>query len=147
MLELKPGVVKTRGFGRNADPFWFNNHTDDLKDVTSEASNPAIGINNIAIANMVISPAMKAANIIAKVNLDTVVGYLNDITIFYDKDSGSISVSTQKRTYTVKGKEGKADEEKSTRSVRLKPIAEAQVLSYIWTLLKEEDTVDTKFEE
>lgn len=126
MLKLRESVSKSS----TRNPLWFlEEKDDDLKVVTSEASNKKLGIESIDAT----APNEKGLEmgIAAKVLLRTIIGSIN-VTIWNSKNGdGSIYLTTVSRKYEKDNKTRYFEE------IQLNKAVKAQILRYIWANLTE----------
>lgn len=115
------------------NPFWYLDRTnDDLKGVTSEASNPDLGILGIDVTSATAEQVEKG--VLAKVSVRTIVGNLYNISICQAKRNAQalrVQLPSHLKT-TDSGNPNWMNE--FTLSLKCK----AQILSYVSTLVVHE---------
>lgn len=112
------------------DAFWYRTHEGELADVTTESSNPALGIINITVSPA--SDKQRQYMIVANVRLETILGTFSGIQVKESEHTpGSLYISTNSRNIA---KEGEAA--RWISDIKLSRPGQAQVLAYIDTLIK-----------
>lgn len=109
---------------------WYMANNENLKEVTSASSNPALGILSMTVSGP--TGNGEKARVVARVEVETPVGWF-DVTVFHAKDDAS-------NLYTAIDSRGydKEDGTKGYReALRLKVPAKAQILRHVRSLCEE----------
>lgn len=128
----KAGNKTRRATGEGAQAFWYLDRSDDLAEVTAEASNAALGIEKIDVFEP--TQAQAANGILCKIRLITLCGKDDNISIF-------ASQYTDGDIYMQMGGGRKAEKDGKDvwyRDRKLNNAARAQILSYVHSLLETE---------
>lgn len=109
---------------------WYMANTENLKEVTSASSNPALGILSMTVSGP--TGNGEKARVVARVEVETPVGWF-DVTVFHAKeDASNLYTSIDSRGYE------KEDGTKGYReALRLKVPAKAQILRHVRSLCEE----------
>jgi hypothetical protein len=129
LAAVAPVSKVTRVIG-GRDANWFLERTGELADVTDQASNPALGINSIAVFPA--SQKQMEYYTIANITLETVLGTIHGTQI---KESNRVAGEIYLQTSSHNT--AKADQPKKWVSdVKLNRAVQAQILSYVNSLLE-----------
>jgi hypothetical protein len=129
LAAVAPVSKVTRVIG-GRDANWFLDRTGELADVTDQASNPALGINSIAVFPA--SANQMQWYTIANVTLDTVLGTIHGTQI-KESNNRPGEIYLQAASHNT----AKADQPKKyVNDVKFNRAVQAQILSYVNSLLE-----------
>ncbi|MDK2600760.1 hypothetical protein QO179_25010 [Bacillus stercoris] len=120
--RLKADLVNTTG------P-WYLKDSEELAGVTNEASNPALGINEIRVFEP--SDAQWNNGVVAIVQLYTVIGEIKGIQVWDSARDDSMYVRMQSRSYEREG------QKQYVNDVTLDRKVQAQILRHVQALTEE----------